>query len=56
MNLDDKISFFSGSILTFTMAAPLYEMAMALVLGVVGGFAGMMGKQLFYFIKDKFSK
>ena len=53
MNLDDKISFFSGSSLTIMMAAPVYEMTMAIVLGVLGGFAGMVGKHLFYKVKDK---
>lgn len=53
MTIDDKISFFSGSTLTVMMTAPLYDIFMAMVLGVVGGFAGMIGKNLYYLLKDK---
>lgn len=56
MNLDDKISFFSGSTFTFIMAAPLFDMLMALVLGTLGGFAGMFGKHIFYIVRDKWLK
>lgn len=56
MNLDDRISFFSGSSFTLMVTAPIYEMGMAIVLGLLGGFAGMVGKQLFYFLKDKWQK
>ena len=55
-DLDTKISFISGSTLTLVMTAPLYELTMALFLGVVGGFGGVIGKMLFYYIKDKFYK
>jgi len=55
-DLDTKISFASGSFLTIIMAAPLYEMWLALTLGFIGGFGGVLGKHLFYTIKDLFTK
>lgn len=57
MDFDTKLSFFSGSLLTVAMTAPLYDIAMALVLGIVGGFAGMLGKYLFQrFVSNYFKK
>lgn len=58
MDFDTKLSFFSGSFLTVAMTAPIYDIAMALLLGIVGGFAGMVGKLLFQklFYRDKKQK
>ena len=56
MNLDDKVSFFSGSTMTVMLTAPFYDMAMAVVLGLLGGFAGMVGKEVFYYFKRKWPK
>jgi len=44
MDLDNKISFFSGFTLTSMWTLPIYDLTMALILGVVGGFGGMFGK------------
>ena len=52
MNLDNKISFISGFTITSMWTLPLYELGMALILGMVGGIGGMMGK----WIIRKFSK
>lgn len=51
MDLDTRISFFGGSFLTVSMTSGLVEVAMALVLGLVGGVAGVAGKELYYYIK-----
>jgi len=56
MNLDDRVSFFSGSTMTVMLTAPFYDMAMAVVLGLLGGFAGMVGKEVFYYFKRKWPK
>lgn len=56
MNLDDRVSFFSGSTMTVMVTAPFYDIFMTIVIGVVGGFAGMVGKELFYKLKDKWQK
>lgn len=51
--LDTKISFLSGTTFTVLMTAPLYELWFALLLGLVGGFGGVVGKEVFYFIREK---
>ena len=53
MNLDNKISFFSGFTLTSLWTMPLYDISMALILGVVGGFGGMVGKFIYTKISGK---
>ena len=47
-NLDNKIAFISGFALTSTWAMTLYEVAMALFLGLIGGVGGFVGKWLIY--------
>jgi hypothetical protein len=44
--LDNKIAFISGFVLTSTWSMPIYELSMALLLGLVGGFGGVVGKWL----------
>lgn len=51
--LDTKISFLSGTTFTLFMTAPLYELWFALLLGLVGGFGGVVGKEVFYFLREK---
>ena len=48
MNLDNKISFISGFSLTTLWTMPLYELSMALLLGLVGGIGGVLGKWIIY--------
>lgn len=48
MNLDNKISFISGFSLTTLWTMPLYELSMALLLGLVGGIGGVIGKWIIY--------
>lgn len=48
MSLDNKIAFISGFVLTSSWAMPLYEMGMALVLGLIGGMGGFVGKWLLH--------
>tara|TARA_R100001198_G_C5221423_1_gene203430 strand:+ start:702 stop:878 length:177 start_codon:yes stop_codon:yes gene_type:complete len=44
MNIDSKISFFSGFTLTSLWTMPLMEVGMAFLLGLVGGLGGLVGK------------
>lgn len=46
-NLDNKISFLSGFLLTSIWSMSLYQLGMGLILGIVGGFGGMVGKWIF---------
>ena len=60
MILDNKISFVSGAAVSTVTALNQYQpinidaILNVAILGVVGGFFGLAGKQLFYFIKSKF--
>lgn len=47
MYMEQKISFFSGFALTSIWTMPLFEMGMALILGIIGGFGGLLGRWLF---------
>lgn len=59
MTLDNKISFVSGAAVSTVTAVNQYQgvtldaiLSMA-ILGAVGGFFGLAGKQLFYWLKSK---
>jgi len=51
--LDNKISFISGFVFTALSTVTIMGVAQAAVVGLVGGFFGLLGKELYYFIKDK---
>ena len=54
--MDTKISFLSGSMLTLITTAPMMDLWGTLLLGLVGGFGGVLGKHLFYKLKDLYNK
>ncbi len=51
--MENRFSFISGFALTSIYSMTLYELTMALFLGIVGGFGGVIGKNLYYWIRDK---
>jgi len=51
MNIDDKIAYVSGFTATTIMTISWNDIAMTALLGLVGGFFGILGKQLFYGLK-----
>ena len=53
MELDNKISFIGGYILTAATTISIMGIFQAAVIGLVGGFFGLIGKEIFYFIKRK---
>jgi hypothetical protein len=53
MGLDNKISFISGFVFTALSTVSLMGVAQAAMIGLVGGFFGLLGKELYYFIKKK---
>ena len=53
MGLDNKISFISGFVFTAISTVSLMGVAQAAMIGLVGGFFGLLGKELFYYLKDK---
>lgn len=44
INTDNKVSFLGGFFLTTSWSMTIYELAMALAIGIIGGFGGMIGK------------
>lgn len=53
LNLDSKISFFGGWLFTTVSSVTLMGLYQAALVGLVGGFFGLLGKEIFYFIKSK---
>jgi ABC-type microcin C transport system permease subunit YejE len=56
MTLDNKISFISGFVFTTLSTVTIMGVAQAALVGLVGGFFGLLGKELYYFIKTKIKK
>lgn len=52
MSLDGKISFIGGYILTAVTTVSVMGIFQAALVGLVGGFFGLIGKE-FYWIKKK---
>ena len=53
MGLDNKISFISGFTFTALSTVTIMGVAQAALVGLVGGFFGLLGKELFYYLKNK---
>ena len=53
MGLDNKISFISGFTFTALSTVSLMGVAQAAMVGLVGGFFGLLGKELYYYLKGK---
>ncbi len=56
MGLDNKISFISGFTFTAISTVSLMGVAQAAMVGLVGGFFGLLGKELYYFAKKKINE
>ena len=56
MTLDNKISFISGFMFTALSTVTIMGIAQAAMVGLVGGFFGLLGKELYYFIKKKINE
>ena len=53
MDLDSKISFFAGYVFTAVSSISILGIVHAALIGFVGGFFGLLGKELYYSLKDK---
>jgi hypothetical protein len=51
MEIDNKISFFSGFIFTATTAINAMGWVQAAAVGLIGGFFGLLGKEFYYYVK-----
>ncbi len=54
--MDNKISFISGFMFTALSTVSLMGVAQAAIIGLVGGFFGLLGKELYYFVKKKINE
>jgi ABC-type microcin C transport system permease subunit YejE len=53
MDLDSKISFFAGYVFTAVSSISILGIVQAALIGFVGGFFGLLGKELYYSLKHK---
>lgn len=51
--MDNKISFISGFMFTALSTVSMMGVAQAAIVGLVGGFFGLLGKELYYYLKGK---
>lgn len=53
MDIDNRISFFSGFIFTAATSINMMGWVQAAMVGLIGGFFGLLGKQAFYYVRDE---
>ena len=53
MSIDNKISFFGGYIFTAISSINLLGFVNAAIIGLVGGFFGLLGKEAYYYVKNE---
>ena len=51
--MDAKLSFFTGWLFTTVSTITLMGFVQAALLGLVGGFFGLLGKECFYYVKKE---
>ncbi len=51
--MDNKLSFITGWIFTTASTMTTMGMLKAAIIGLVGGFFGLLGKDLYYWIKNE---
>jgi fructose-specific phosphotransferase system IIC component len=51
--MDNKISFLAGYILTAASAISAAGFLNAIILGLLGGFFGLLGKEAYYYLRDE---
>jgi hypothetical protein len=54
--MDNKISFISGFVFTALSTVTIMGVAQAALVGLVGGFFGLLGKELYYYLKRKINE
>ena len=53
MEMDAKLSFFAGWLFTTVSTITLMGFIQAALMGLVGGFFGLLGKEVYYYIKGE---
>jgi hypothetical protein len=54
--LDNKISFIGGYILTAATTISIMGLVQAAAVGFIGGLFGLIGKEVFYYLKKQMRK
>jgi fructose-specific phosphotransferase system IIC component len=52
--MDNKISFLAGYILTAATTISAAGFLNAIILGLLGGFFGIIGKEAYYYVRDEY--
>lgn len=50
--MDNQIAYISGMVFTFITTMQFGDILMSFVLGLIGGFGGILGKELYYMLKN----
>lgn len=53
MDIDQKVSFIAGWTLTTVTSINLMGIFQAALVGLVGGFFGLFGKEVYYYVKEE---
>ena len=51
MDFDNRISFIAGFIFTTVSSMSIMGVVQAAIMGLIGGFFGLLGKEAYYYIK-----
>lgn len=54
MDIDNRISFFSGFLFTAATSINMMGWVQAAAVGLIGGFFGLLGKQAFYYVREEY--
>ena len=54
--MDAKLSFFTGWLFTTVSTITLMGFLQAALLGLIGGFFGLLGKECYYYVKNEFQQ
>ena len=53
LTMENKVAYTGGFLLTTVYTMTIYDLLMAAAVGLIGGFFGILGKDLYYWIKNK---
>jgi len=53
MDMDAKLSFFAGWLFTTVSTITLMGFVQAALIGLIGGFFGLLGKECYYYVKKE---
>ena len=54
--MDAKLSFFAGWLFTTVSTITLMGFLQAALLGLIGGFFGLLGKECYYYVKGEIKR